>query len=112
MRRLIEGLEEANEAGVTIRVLKDVMGKDKDRYNDRDLYSKFLSNYPADLQKKLLDFFDKKKDARAKLEKQLRSEQDAIDAEGSKYGRWFTAKNGKDVEWKTADEIEKVRKNR
>ena len=132
MKRLIGRLEEANEAGVTIRVIKDVIGKGKNAYTDRGIYKKFLSNYPADLQKRLLDVFDKrdevvykKKEAEAelarldkqdaeltKLDKQLKSEQDALDAEGSKYGGWFLMKGGKDVEWKTTDEIERARNSR
>jgi polyhydroxyalkanoate synthesis regulator phasin len=132
MNRLIGRLEEAGEAGVTVRVIKDVIGKGKNLYTDRGIYKKFLSNYPADLQKRLLDVFDKrdevifkKKEAEeelarldkqeqqlAKLDKQLKREQDALDEEGSKYGRWFMAKNGKDVEWKTNDEIEQARNSR
>ena len=113
MKRLIGRLEEANDSGVTIRVLKDVIGKDRD--GDRNVYKKFLSNYPADLQKKLLDLFDKKKEVKAeiaRLEKELRDETYALGTESSKHGRWFEMKNKKDIEWKTADEIEQARNSR
>jgi hypothetical protein len=114
MRRLIGQLQES-EAGVTIRVLKG--GADAD-YDDRDFYKKWLSNYPSDLQKKSLDLFDRKKEANdeiAKLKKELekmRSEEWKLGEELAKHGKWFAAKNGDDIEWKNAAEIEQARKNR